>query len=113
MPEVQQFPKFTQKKQKVHKHPLIQKIKLQDTKACYVTGRLDVEQHHCLYGKNRKNADDYGLTVWLTQDYHTGKHGVHKGNLKLDKELKRLAQTEFEKVYTHEHWMNVFCWNYL
>ena len=103
------YPKPSYKKN----HEKVQKIKLQSTKACYVTGRTDVEEHHCLYGKNRRNADKYGLTVWLVAEYHRCEHGVHNGNTALDRELKQLAQREFEKVYGHVEWMNKFGRDYL
>ena len=103
------YPKPTYKRHRVR----VQKIVLQDTKTCYVTGRTDVEEHHCIYGKNRKLADKYGLTVWLVAEYHTGEHGGHNGNLILDTELKQLAQREFEKVYGHDRWMNEFGRDYL
>ena len=95
------------------KRTKVQRIRMQDTKECYVTGRTDVEEHHCIYGKNRKKADIYGLTVWLVAEYHTGEHGGHNGNAQLDTELKQLAQRKFEKVYGHEFYMKVFGWNYL
>ena len=103
------YPKPSYKKN----HEKVQRIKLQSTKACYVTGRTDVELHHCLYGKNRRNADKYGLTVWLVPEYHRGKYGVHNGNVELNRELKQLAQSEFEKVYSRDEWMKVFERNYL
>jgi hypothetical protein len=106
---VQPLPKPSYKRQREK----VRKIRLQDTKACYVTGRTDVEEHHCLYGKNRQNADKYGLTVWLVAEYHTGRYGVHNGNTALDTELKQLAQREFERVYGHGEWVKVFERNYL
>jgi hypothetical protein len=107
--KVQPIPKLTHRRRPVK----VQKIGLQDTKTCYVTGRTDVEEHHCIYGKNRKNADKYGLTVWPVAEYHTGAKGVHNGNLTLDTELKQLAQKEFEKVCSHAEWMRVFGRDYL
>ena len=103
------YPKPTYKR----KRTKIQRITMQDTKECYVTGRTDVEEHHCIYGKNHKNADIYGLTVWLVAEYHRGIYGVHNGNTALDTELKQLAQRKFEEVYGHEKWMNEFERNYL
>jgi hypothetical protein len=108
--KVQQFPKPCYKRQRTK----TQKITLQSSKVCYVTGRTDrLEEHHCLYGKNRQKADDYGLTVWLRPEWHTGEHGVHHGNTALDLELKQLAQMEFEKVYGHMRWMDEFGRSYL
>ena len=106
---IQQYPKPIHKRKSIK----VQKIHLQDTKECYVTGRTDVELHHILYGKNRRNADKYGLTVWLVAEYHRGRYGVHNGNTALDAQLKQLAQREFERVYGHDEWMRVFERNYL
>jgi hypothetical protein len=91
------------------------KFKLQDKKQCYVSHRTDgLQKHHIIYGTaNRKQSDKYGLTVWLRPEYHTGQTGVHGGNKTLDLELKQMAQREFEKVYSHEKWMEVFKRNYL
>lgn len=108
--KVQQYPKPSYKRQR----DKVQKIKLQSSKTCYVTGRTDgLEEHHCLYGKNRQKADKYGLTVWLRPEWHTGRHGVHNGNTVLDLELKQLAQKEFEKVYSRELFLKEFGRNYL
>lgn len=93
----------------------MERLKLQKTKQCYVTHRTDgLQRHHVIYGTaNRRKSDKYGLTVWLRPEWHTGQTGVHGGNKELDLKLKQLAQTEFEKVYGHEKWMNVFGRNYL
>ena len=102
------YPKPTYKRQKTK----VQKIKLQSSKKCYVTGRADghdLQLHHCIYGNGkRKLADKYGLTVWLVTAYHTGDRGVHNGNTALDMELKQLAQREFIQIYGYARWMQEF-----
>ncbi len=45
---------------------------------------------------NRKNADKYGLWVWLCMDCHTGSDGVHHNRTK-DLQLIKIAQTYFEE----------------
>ena len=45
---------------------------------------------------NRKNAEKYGLTVYLCMDCHTGSDGVHHNRAK-DLQLIKAAQTYFEE----------------
>lgn len=84
-----------------------------DGSRCFVCGRMTgLECHHILAGPNRKWSDQYGLTVMLCQEHHTGKNGAQY-NRDLGDSLKRLAQIAFEARYSHEEWMNVFRKNYL
>ncbi len=93
------------KKRKTEK---VQKIILQDTKTCYVTGRTDgLHKHHIFEGVHRKLSDKYGLCVYLRPEWHTGDHGVHF-NKSLDLKLKQLAQRGFIKVYGYARWMKEF-----
>lgn len=51
--------------------------------------------------------------MWLCGPHHNlSTAGVHF-NKKLDEELKQYAQREFEKVYGHDKFMEVFNRNYL
>lgn len=100
-------PIYKRKKEKV------QKIKLQDTKVCYVTGRTDgLHKHHIFEGVHRKLSEKYGLCVYLRPEWHTGDHGVHF-NKTLDMELKQLAQREFEKVFSKDEFIKIFGRSYL
>ena len=87
---------------------------LQDEKKCYICGRVrNLQSHHIVFGNpGRKNSELYGLKVWLCMDHHTGDIGVHQ-DINLDRYLKRIAQTEFERRFSHEKWMEVFGRNYL
>ena len=66
----------------------------QKIKQCYVCGaKTNLHLHHIMFGKNRKKADQDGLTVWLCYDHHEGTHGVHgKYGYKLDTRLKQIAE---------------------
>lgn len=67
---------------------------IQDIKQCYVCGTTsNLHNHHILFGKNRKKADEDGLTVYLCYYHHEGTDGVHglKGH-ELDIRLKQIAQ---------------------
>ncbi len=80
-------------------------------KQCFITGsRVQLDQHHCMHGPNRKLADKYGLWVWLRHDIHMNLHDRDK---ELDRELQQEAQRAFEKKYSHEDWMRIFRKNYL
>jgi hypothetical protein len=72
------------------------------------------EVHHVFYGSgNRKLSEKYGMKVYLSYDYHRGsKNGVHH-NKENDLKVKRYAQEQFEKQYSHEEFMRVFKRNYL
>lgn len=60
---------------------------------------------------NRRNAEHYGLKAYLCPHCH---HRVHcEPGGELDLELKKLAQTEFERKWGHKEWMKVFQKNYL
>lgn len=75
---------------------------MQTEKHCYVCGRCTgLELHHCIHGTaNRRQADKYGLTVWLCADCHRGAEGVHgRAGHDLDVKLKKDAQERFEAVY--------------
>lgn len=84
-----------------------------EPKQCYLCGRqFGLEHHHVMPGPNRKISDKYGLWVWLCHNCHTGPNGAQ-----YDKErsvaLKQDAQRAFEKMYSHDMWMELFRRNYL
>lgn len=73
----------------------------QDIKQCYVCGaKHNLHLHHIIFGKNRKKADQDGLTVWLCYDHHEGTNGVHgKNGHNLDIKLKTIAEDIWIKHY--------------
>lgn len=87
---------------------------LQDEKKCFICGRkTGLHSHHVMFGNpNRKLSELYGLKVYLCQPHHTGDKGVHK-DIRLDWQLKRIAQEQFERRYDRNKWMEVFGRNYL
>lgn len=87
---------------------------LQREKRCFFCGReFGLEEHHVLGGvANRKLSDQYGLTVWLCNEHHTGKNGAQYDKGK-NQSLKSLAQIAFEARHSHEEWMQIFKKNYL
>lgn len=84
---------------------------------CLICGSYqNIEVHHCIHGvANRKIADKYKLVVGLCYAHHRGTNGVHgKNGAKLDLELKKLAQKNFEyQVGTREEFIQTFGKSYL
>ena len=85
---------------------------LDERKQCFICGKrytgLDV--HHCLGGKNRKNSDEDGLTVYLCRPCHMKLHdkGLYR------RELEIYAQKCFEKhIGTREQFVERYRRNYL
>ena len=90
---------------------------IQDKKECYICGTtIGLEEHHCLLGKNRSNAEKYGLKVFLCQTHHRGTNGVHgKNGNELQNKLKVIAEVKWLKHYNCaiEDFIEVFGRNYL
>ena len=87
---------------------------VQTEKQCYFCGRQsNLEVHHILAGvANRKLSDKYGLWVWLCHNCHTGTDGAQYNKHK-NLELKAEAQLAFERLYSHEKWMELFRKSYI
>lgn len=82
---------------------------------CYFCGiSYNLHKHHIFYGTaNRRLSEKYGCWVYLCAYHHNmSDYGVHF-NKDIDLGLKRMCQTEFEKKYSHEKFMQVFGRNYL
>jgi len=103
------FPKPVHKKMRTN----AQKITLQDRRVCWVCGTtLFLECHHAFGGPNRKWSELYGLKAYFCHTHHTGDPGIHF-NPDLRLKFQQHAQREFEKVYGHELFMQIFGRNYL
>ena len=56
----------------------------------------NLHNHHVLFGKNRKKADQDGLTVYLCYEHHEGTNGVHgKNGANVDIYLKTRAELDW------------------
>lgn len=88
---------------------------LQKDKSCFVCGSPCVECHHVFHGSYRKNADKYGMMVWLCPAHHRGTEGVHgRDGHALDIQLKEYAQRYFEtNLGTREDFRELFGKSYL
>ena len=87
---------------------------MQREKICYVTGAMEnLHKHHIFQGCRRNDSEKWGCWVWLRADYHNmSDHGVHFDKA-FDARLKKECQQEFESLYGHEKFMEVFGKNYL
>lgn len=87
---------------------------MQVQKECFVCNTpFCLEKHHVIFGNaNRKLSEEYGLTVWLCHEHHTGNTGVHF-NKELDNMLKQYAQRVFQTTYPEKSFRNIFGKNYL
>lgn len=86
-------------------------------KKCAICGKKDnLHLHHILYGKNRKKADEDGLTIYLCYEHHEGTNGVHgKNGHKLDMLLKKRAEYNWLAYYnkTEDDFIKRYGKNYL
>lgn len=66
---------------------------ISNEKQCYVCGsKYNLHYHHIMFGKNRKLADEDGLTIYLCYEHHEGTNGVHgKNGHELDIKFKKMA----------------------
>lgn len=79
---------------------------IQLEKECYVCGTTEnLHCHHTIGGtSNRKNSDDFGLTVFLCARHHSDAHH----DPVLNKLFKRLGQRHFELTHTREEFIKIF-----
>ena len=91
-----------------------QELQIDSFDSLFMQPQNELEGHHIFYGNpNRQHSDDYGLIVELCSKHHrNGKTAVHN-DYERNLELKQYAQREFEKVYSHEKFMEIFKRNYL
>lgn len=87
---------------------------IQTKKECFICGcqQEDIlSEHHCIENTGRrKNAEKYGLKVWLCYYCHQRVHDDNQNEL----ELKQAAQRAFEEqIGTREEWLQLFWKNYL
>jgi len=64
--------------------------------------------HHVYFGNDRKKSEKWGMKVYLIPHWHLDtKHSVHM-NKETDRLVKRFAQKEFERMYDHEFFIEIF-----
>jgi 5-methylcytosine-specific restriction endonuclease McrA len=81
--------------------------------SCQLCGSFrQLEQHHIFGASNRKKSSRYGYVITLCHNCHNEPGGIHS-NRANSNELKRMAQTEFEKTHSREEFISEFGRNYL
>lgn len=90
---------------------------MQIEKKCYLCGNtVNLDEHHIFGGnQNRKNAEKYGLKVWLCGSFTTNQchRRAHEGGQIMDF-LHREGQKRFEEIHgSREEFMGIFGRNYL
>ena len=81
-----------------------------DVNVCIECGGKGTQTHHCIFGKNRKNSEKYGLKVRLCYSCH---HRLHDQDEAMAMKYRRMAQQCFEEQHSHEEFMKIFGRNYL
>lgn len=90
------------------------KTVIQDNKECYLCGtNLNLEEHHCLNGGDRKKCEQDGLKVWLCVNcHHVAPHSAHR-SIKTRIRLKQVAQAKYLESHTLNEWFRRYHKNYL
>lgn len=89
---------------------------LQTEKECYITHYTQgLHKHHIFGGALRDLSEEYGLWVWLREDYHLqdSEYPTPHNDEATSIRLKQEAQEAFEKKYGHEKFMQLFGRNYI
>ena len=84
--------------------------RLHDSDYCFECDRPAVHTHHLIFGKNRQNSEDYGLTVRLCAECHARLHDKDEA---MAMRYRKMGQAAFEYKYSHEEFMRIFGRNYL
>ena len=78
---------------------------IQNEKQCWFCRSPYVELHHCIHGtSNRKNADKYGLTIWVCHEHHMT---IHNDRI-TDLGVIQMAQKKFEETHTRDEFRAIF-----
>lgn len=79
---------------------------------CWICQKPYAQTHEIFYGNGKRQLSiKYGQQVKLCNEHH---RQVHKNpNQGLDKELKQMAQKNFEAFHGHKKYMELFTINYL
>lgn len=84
--------------------------RLHESEYCFECDKPVTEEHHLIFGKNRQNAEDWGLTIRLCPECH---RRLHDKDEQMAMRYRKMAQAAFEYKYSHEDFMRIFGRNYL
>lgn len=79
-----------------------------DMEHCYICKKPKEDINEIFMGRNRQNSMKYGLCIPMCRKCHNKFHEVRAYQLHIMKE----AQEVFEKIYSHEEFMQIFRENY-
>ena len=77
---------------------------------CIECGKPATDTHHMVFGKNRANAERWGLTCSMCRSCHSR---LHDKDEELANKYRKMAQAAFEYEFDHELWLEIFGKNYL
>ena len=83
---------------------------LKNEPVCFVCGNpYSVQKHHIYGGGNRSVSEDNGFWVYLCPRHHTRTiYSVHGDpDHRLDKELKAMCQSIYEREHTREDFIRL------
>ena len=84
--------------------------RLHESEYCFECDRPMTEEHHLIFGKNRQNSENWGLTIRLCPECH---RRLHDQDEQMAMRYRKMAQAAFEYRYSHEDFMKIFGRNYL
>lgn len=84
--------------------------RLHESEYCFECDRPVTEEHHLIFGKNRQNAEDWGLTIRLCPECH---RRLHDQDEQMAMRYRKMGQAAFEYRYGHDEFMKIFGRNYL
>ena len=87
------------------------KIRIQESKRCYVCGDTNVELHHMM--EQKKLAEEDGLVIWLCPMHHRISNNSAHMNKEFREELHRMAQRQYLKHHQVSEWMARYGQNYI
>ena len=80
---------------------------------CYFCGKPAECIHEVYYGKNRQISIKNGFCIGLCNYHHNMSDQSVHFNQEMNKELRRVYQEAFEKMFSHEEVMGLIGENYL
>ena len=89
---------------------------------CYLCMLLDgdyrrrsgLQEHHAMPGTaNRKLSERYGLKVYLCMWHHTAGPNAAHNDINSRRLIQKRAQEAFERIHSHEEWMEAFGRNFI
>lgn len=84
-----------------------------DLTHCFICGHDNAHVHHVFYGRNRRNADEDGLTIGLCYRHHNGSdEGIHFCH-QLDTQIKMMAQKKYEESHTRDEFIRRYGKSYI